>query len=295
MRILVTGAFGFTGRHFIAQAQKQGHECVALSNKEHLEFVGIKTIVSDLTDKEALVTRLKTEQFDAVVHLAAISFVAHGNINEIYDTNLIGTINLVDVVNQLSSKPVHFVIASSGNIYGNAKQLPIVEESEFNPANDYAASKCAMEMALKVRSHNTMITVVRPFNYTGAGQAEHFLIPKIVAAFNRGDTSIELGNLDVSRDFTDVRDLVTAYLALLETRQEGIFNVCSGEATSLTDIVKMCEKLSGRSIEVTVNPAFVRSNEVKVLYGDDRKLRRAIGDYRKYCIEETLAWMLLEQ
>ncbi|WP_462159424.1 NAD-dependent epimerase/dehydratase family protein [Pseudoalteromonas sp. GB56] len=292
MRILVTGASGFTGRHFIAHAKSQGHECVALSNSQRSEAEQVHTVYANLTDKTSIQEALKGQAFDAVVHLAAISFVAHGDIDEIYATNLLGTTNLIDVVNEVSQKPTHFLVASSGNIYGNTQQLPITEENKFNPANDYAASKCAMEMALKVRSQSTKITIVRPFNYTGLGQAEHFLIPKIVKAFKQRQDELELGNLDVSRDFSDVRDVVSAYLALLEQGHQGTFNVCSGRAVALSQVLELCEKLTGRKMGVFVNPAFVRSNEVKTLYGDDSNLRNAIGEYRRYDLEQTLEWMI---
>lgn len=293
MRILVTGASGFTGRHFITQAQLLGHECVALSsNRKGNKLKHISTLYANLTDKVSLERALGNEEFDAIVHLAAISFVAHGDIDEIYTTNLLGTTNLIDVVNEVSQKPAHFLVASSGNIYGNTQQLPISEENEFNPVNDYAASKCAMEMALKVRSQSTNITVVRPFNYTGLGQADHFLIPKIVKAFKQRQDELELGNLDVSRDFSDVRDVVSAYLALLEQGHQGTFNVCSGRAVALSQVLKLCEELSGRKMKVVVNPNFVRSNEIKTLFGDDSKLRDAIGEYRRYDLKQTLEWMI---
>ncbi|AIY64606.1 GDP-mannose 4,6-dehydratase [Pseudoalteromonas piratica] len=292
MRILVTGASGFTGRHFIALAKARGHECVALSNSMRSAHDEELTLYANLTDKASLLRVLEGQRFDAVVHLAAISFVAHGDIDEIYTTNLLGTTNLIDAVNSISDNSIHFLIASSGNIYGNTQQLPITEENEFNPANDYAASKCAMEMALKVRSQSTKVTIVRPFNYTGLGQAEHFLIPKIVKAFKQNKDELELGNLDVSRDFSDVRDVVSAYLTLIEKGHQGTFNVCCGRAVSLSQILAFCERVSGRKMKVAVNPDFVRSNEVKVLYGDDSKLRSVIGEYRKYGIEQTLEWMI---
>ena len=292
MRILVTGASGFTGRYFIANAISADHECIALSNRQVGLDARVKTVIANLTDKASLIAALEGEKFDAVVHLAAISFVAHGDIDEIYATNLLGTTNLIDVVTEFTKNPVHFLIASSGNIYGNTQRLPITEQNGFSPVNDYAASKCAMEMAVKVRSQNTKITVVRPFNYTGVGQAEYFLIPKIVKAFKENKDMIELGNLDVARDFSDIRDVVSAYLKLIEQGCEGTFNLCSGRPVSLSSVLALCEKLSGRKLKVTVNPDFVRSNEVKLLYGDDSKLKEAVGDYRAYDFEQTLEWMI---
>ncbi len=291
MRILLTGASGFTGRHFLDGAKALGHTCIALSQSGR-PIEGIETLHADLKDKESLTHALEGKYFDAVVHLAAISFVAHGDIQEIYETNLLGTINLIDVLAALPAPPKRYLVASSGNIYGNTDILPINEESKYNPANDYAASKCAMELALTPRSASLDITIVRPFNYTGVGQAEHFLVPKIVSAFKRKDASIQLGNLDVSRDFSDVRDVVEAYLRLLETEESATYNVCSGKAISLFDVIRTCEKITGHKMKVNVNPAFVRENEVKILYGAPDKLENVIGFYRRFDIENTLEWML---
>lgn len=289
MRILVTGATGFTGRHFINIAEAAGHQCVALGTAAANET---RSLHVDITDKSALDRALRGLQFDAVVHLAAMSFVAHGKIDEIYSTNVIGTANLFDVVEKNATQPVHFLMASSGNIYGNTNVLPITENSPFNPANDYAASKCAMEMALKVRSQDSSITIVRPFNYTGSGQAGYFLVPKIVNACLAKQEELELGNLDVARDFSDVRDVVQAYLRLLEKKVTGTFNICSGNAVPLSEIIETCSRITGNNLKVKVNKNFVRNNEVKILYGSDEALRSKIGDYRQFQLVDTLSWML---
>ncbi|APD87555.1 hypothetical protein BM527_16470 [Alteromonas sp. Mex14] len=289
MKILVTGASGFTGRHFIELAEHRGHECIALSSGQNSD---VGELQADVSDKDSLVTALRGVEIDAVVHLAAISFVAHGDIAEIYSTNTVGTANLIDVIQDNAIKPVHYLVASSGNIYGNANILPITEDTPFNPANDYAASKCAMEMALNARSNDCAITIARPFNYTGKGQAEHFLVPKIVKAFKSKQGEIELGNLDVARDFSDVRDVVNAYLKLLEAKVTGTFNICSGKAVPLSQVLQFTEALTGHKLNVRVNQSLVRSNEVKTLYGSDDKLQQAIGSYRHHNLENTLAWML---
>lgn len=289
MNILVTGAAGFTGRYFIELAEHSGHNCISLG---HECSSGKGSLQADISDKQSLIAALRGVQVDAVVHLAAISFVAHGNIEEIYSTNTVGTANLIDVIQDNAIKPVHYLIASSGNIYGNANALPITEEAPYNPANDYAASKCAMEMALKVRAQNCDIAIVRPFNYTGKGQAEHFLVPKIVKAFKNRQSEVELGNLDVARDFSDVRDVVRAYLQLLEQKVTGTFNICSGTAVPLSEVLRSCEEITGHTLNVRVNKSLVRSNEVKTLYGSERRLQEVIGNYRRYNINNTLSWML---
>jgi nucleoside-diphosphate-sugar epimerase len=137
------------------------------------------------------------------------------------------------------------------------------------------------------------ITVVRPFNYTGVGQSEAFLLPKIVAHFKRGDSVIELGNLDVWRDFGDVRSVAEAYRRLIQVGAAGVtVNVCSGRVHSLREVISMIEELAGRSIELRVNPAFVRANEVRTLQGSADRLRSIIGEWKNPPLRETLAWMM---
>ena len=137
--------------------------------------------------------------------------------------------------------------------------------------------------------------IVRPFNYTGVGQDEKFLIPKIVSHFRDKKAAIELGNLEVWRDFGDVRTVANAYRQLLEKCPIGdTINICTGQTHTLREIIALCEKITGHSIEIQVNPEFVRANEVRVLAGDNTRLTAAIGDRQACSIEETLRWMLQE-
>lgn len=300
--LLVTGAAGFTGRYLMTAATKLGYRCVAVVQSPLLEplVVGGQPIaveVCDLTDRQVVMALVQRVQPDYVVHLAAISFVAHGVLQDIYLTNVVGTANLMDALQQHASTLKKVLVASSGNVYGNSQALPITETTSLAPVNDYAVSKVAMEYALSLRSKDLPLIITRPFNYTGVGQAEHFLIPKIVHAFAQRQPTIELGNLDVARDFTDVRDLVHAYLLLLASDAVGeLFNICSGKAVPLLEVVEHLNALAGYRIDVQVNPAFVRANEIKTLYGSDAKLRCVIGDYRQFAdLQQTLAWMLATQ
>jgi GDP-6-deoxy-D-talose 4-dehydrogenase len=136
------------------------------------------------------------------------------------------------------------------------------------------------------------IVLVRPFNYTGPGQAPHFLLPKIVDHFRRGAEEIELGNLDVARDFSDVRTVVAAYRRLIERVPAGeTFNVCSGKAVSLEEVLALMADIAGYRIRVRVNLAFVRENEVKRLRGSNAKLVETIGTLDTIPLEQTLRWM----
>lgn len=291
--ILITGASGFTGRHFITLANSLGFECVALNHKASDSVVGCtKVIVADLSDKAQLKEKLVDVNPDYVVHLAAVSFVAHGDVGNIYNTNTVGTINLLDCLIELGISLKKVLIASSGNVYGNNEDLPINECMAPTPVNDYAISKYSMELAAELRFEKLPLVIVRPFNYTGVGQAEHFLIPKIVNAFKANQQTIELGNLDVARDFSDVRDVVNSYVKLLKSPTcSERFNICTGKSTSLLSVISMLNKLAGYKIIVNVNPNFVRDNEIKELYGTNKKLTSTVGQYISYDFEDTLKWM----
>lgn len=289
-RTLVTGLGGFTGRYLQPLLEQHGHEVHGIVAAK--EPQAARAYPVDLMDAEGLAEVVRRVQPRQVVHLAAISFVAHGDAAEIYGTNIVGTRNLLRALAALPQPPASVLLASSANIYGNATREPIDESCPFQPANDYAVSKCAMEQMAALWADKLPLTIVRPFNYTGVGQAAHFLIPKIVQAFRRRLPQIELGNTDVERDFSDVRDVVEAYRRLIELSPRGVFNVCSGRATALGEVVATAQQLSGHSIEVRVNPEFVRANEVKRLRGSSEKLDAAIGTWPKRSMRETLRWML---
>lgn len=279
MKILVTGADGFTGRHFVREAQVQGHDVVELR--------------ADLRDVAALSSEVAMVQPEAVVHLAAISFVGHAKDVDFYDVNVIGTLNLLDALAALVHTPSRVLLASSANVYGNCERSPITEDQAPAPRNHYAMSKVAMEYLARTRMNRLPLVLARPFNYTGQGQNLSFVIPKLVDHFARKADMVELGNLDVEREFNDVRFVCDAYLRLLASGQPGeTYNVCSGRAVTLRSILELLPRLSGHSLQVAVNPAFVRAHEVHRLCGDPGKLLASIGPLEQPSLEDTLRWML---
>ncbi|ALN62947.1 NAD dependent epimerase/dehydratase family protein [Lysobacter antibioticus] len=245
----------------------------------------------DLLDRPAVQKALESLNPSVVVHLAAISFVAHGDADAIYRVNIVGTRNLLEALAALERKPARVLLVSSANIYGNAGGV-VAEDTLAQPQNDYAVSKLAMEHMAQLWSERLPITIVRPFNYTGVGQADKFLLPKIVDHFRRKASVMELGNLDVSRDFNDVRNVAQMYRRLLAVDAAGeIFNVCSGRQYSLREVVAIMEDISGHRLEVRVNPAFVRVNEVRELRGNPDKLASHIGVLPEFSLRATLSWM----
>lgn len=293
--LLITGIEGFTGRYLVDLAKSAGFHVVGTLFK--LPDSGdypADGYACDLTDPSAISRLIKSLQPDAVVHLAGISSVTHGNVDAIYRTNILGTRNLLQALVENGINPKTVLLASSASIYGNAKSGSLDESTPPAPANDYAVSKLAMEYMAKMYADRLNINIVRPFNYTGVGQSTDFLIPKIVDHVRRKASAIELGNLDIARDFSDVRMVVAYYLKLLQNPQASgsIFNVCSGKAYTLNEVLDIARQISGHDFEVRVNPAFVRANEVKVLLGDKSSLDSKVGEARAIPLEETLRWML---
>lgn len=292
-RALITGLRGFTGDYLARELEAQGYEIYGTAFGD--EESGERVFHVDMCDRAALQNVVEQVEPDVVAHLAAISFVAHGNVEDIYRINIMGTRNLLEALSSLRRKPHCVLVASSANVYGNSQEGVIAETQAPLPANDYAISKLAMEHVARLWMDKLPIVITRPFNYSGVGQADKFLIPKIIHHFKNKIKVIELGNIDVARDFNDVRFVAKAYAQLLQTAPKGeIYNICSGTSYTLREVIALAEKLSGYKITVKVNPAFVRANEVRILQGDGSKLAAILGDVTTYTLEETLAWMLFE-
>lgn len=290
-RALITGISGFTGRYVAAQLVEAGYEVVGLTHSGDEATSNVYPV--DLCDRDAVVALVSGMELDAVVHLAAISFVAHGDAEAIYRVNVVGTRNLLEALDRAPTTPRVVVLASSANIYGNATVEPITEDTPPAPANDYAVSKLAMEYMARLWTDRLPIVITRPFNYTGVGQGRQFLVPKIVGHYAERAAEIELGNTDVVRDFLDVRDVARLYRLVVEHAPIGAtLNLCSGMGHSLQDVIDVIGELAGYRINVRVNPAFVRANEVKRLVGSPHRVHGMAGGFSGRPLVETLAWMM---
>lgn len=291
-RALITGLRGFTGYYMAQELTAAGYRVYGTVMPG--EELGPDIFEVDLCDREAVARVVDQVQPDVVAHLAGIAFVAHTDFELIYRVNVVGTRNLLEALAAGKHRPTSVLLASSANIYGNAS-VPVIDENvPPAPANDYAVSKLAMEYMARLWMDKLPITIARPFNYTGRGQAENFLLPKIVSHFRRNERRIELGNLAIARDFSDVRMVARAYRRLLAVAPAGeAFNVCSGSSHSLANLIDMMSEIAGYHIDVHVNPAFVRANDVLTLSGSNSKLTAVIGQLDPTPLSETLRWMYL--
>ncbi len=296
--VLITGVAGFTGRYVADLMRQVGYAVSGLVHQNAAagttqEGTGV-LYPCDLSDASGLIRVLEKAKPDYVVHLAGVAFAAHNDIEAFYKTNVVGTRNLLDALVQTKMPVQSVIVASSANIYGQTEKASLDEETPPAPTNDYGISKLASEHVARLYSDRLPIIVTRPFNYTGVGQAEQFLIPKIVSHVRRRVPVIELGNLDVARDFSDVRDIALAYQLLLECPQAigQTVNLCSGRAYSLRDVLTLSAEISGFSIEVRVNPAFVRHGEAKLLVGSRTRCESLIGSLPLHPLADTLRWML---
>lgn len=298
MRVAVTGADGFVGRWLGRELAAAGHEVVGASGG-----------APDVTDASALGTWLAGARPAAVVHLAAIAFgpAAAADPGAAFAVNVGGTINLLEAARRLSPMPV-VLIPSSGEVYGRPAtgELPLREDAPLRPAGPYALSKAAQEasgLAAHAR-HGLPVVVTRAFNHTGPGQRTEFVVPAIaarVAAVAEGRAlTVPIGNLDVARDFLDVRDVVRAYRLLLEgwgagaVRSGTVVNVSSGRAVTIRRIVEALCHAAGVEAPVVVDPGLVRPDEAPEVRGDAGALMALTGWRPEIPIERTLADVLAE-
>lgn len=274
-KVLIFGGEGFTGIHLVKYLQNFDYD--------------VYTSSCDITDFDALLLEIKEINPNFIINLAAISFVGHGKKEDFYKINTIGAINILDVLLKLELNPQKVVLVSSATVYGNQGQELLDESLCPKPTNHYGASKLAMENLSCEYFDKLNIVITRPFNYTGCGQEEHFLIPKIVKHFKNKKGVIELGNIDVSREFNDIEFVCEVYekLLTLSVKSE-IVNICSNRAIKLLDVISLMKEISKHDIEVEVNPAFVRANEIKILTGNPKKLFDLLGSIEQIFLKDTL-------
>ena len=289
--VLITGISGFTGIHLEAMMSQLGYSVFGTTssksaNKNHFQC--------DILNKKDLYNIVSSVKPNFVVHLAAISYVASENINLIYETNVVGTLNLLECLDELNLDIKKVLLASSAAVYGNVEG-ELDEEMCPKPVNHYGNSKLVMENMAKNYFDKFKIIIVRPFNYTGIGQNKRFLIPKIVDHFKNKSKIISLGNLHTFREYNNVNNFSSIYIELLQSNcSSEVVNVCSGKTYSINNILTMMSEIANHNIEVEINPLFIRKNEITELKGSTQKLIRILGHSVNYMeMKRTLTSMYL--
>lgn len=288
-RLLVTGASGFVGNH-VAQAVADGRFGPA-------RMVAWPKI--DLRDGPAVVEAVAEAAPDMVIHLAAQSFVPRSfeDPEETLAINLIGTLHLLQGL-KAASFTGRLLFVSSGDVYGQVPEdaLPVKEIHLPEPRNPYAVSKVAAEhLCLQFgRSEKLDVVIARPFNHIGPGQDARFVVPSIAGQIARvaaqgGRGAVDVGDIDTTRDFTDVRDVVSAYAYLLASGRSGeIYHVASGVERRVRDLLQsMCE-LADVEVEVRQDPARMRLAEQRRMVADTGKILADTGWVPQISIEKTL-------
>jgi GDP-4-dehydro-6-deoxy-D-mannose reductase len=298
MRVLITGSGGFVGTHLVAVLRARGHEVVKSDHR-----AGDDVLAVDVTDPLVVRGAVELARPDAIAHLAAQAFVPASleDPDRTFAINAGGTLHLLDAVRDAvaaGAPSPRVLVASSADVYGAqpADAYPLRETTAPRPRNPYAASKVAAEALAfaYARSFDVDAVVTRAFNHIGPGQDERFALAAFAQQLARiatgGDPLVLVGDLEASRDFLDVRDVCEAYALLLEGGGERgeIYNVCSGTATTMKELLRRLVLLARVPVEVREDPARMRPADVPVSVGDASKLRRATGWAPRIALAQTL-------
>lgn len=292
-KIFLTGIDSFTGKHLGAYLTGQGYAVCGASRRVSDPDNGIYQC--DITAKDEVEKAVARAQPDHVIHLAGISHARHENAEDYYRVNTLGTEWLLSAIARHAPAVKKVIVASTAAVYGGHAGEFLDESLCPQPDSHYGISKLAAEHVARRFSDRLPVIIARPFNYVGPGQPLHFVIPKIVGHFRRGDGVIELGNVDVVREFNDVRVACQAYAGLLRAGKSGeTVNLCTGRGVTLSRVVRTLEEISGRAVEIRINPEFVRRNEQPRLVGSPEKLNGMIGALPDIPLEQTLQSMIGE-
>jgi GDP-4-dehydro-6-deoxy-D-mannose reductase len=279
-RLLVTGRWGFVG-------ETLAH---ALANSAHGQRWALADVAADfdLRDMVATTRLIESTRPDAVIHLAAQSAVPESfrDPETTFEINLVGTLHLLQALDAVGFRG-RLLYVGTGEVYGLVpeSELPVAETRVPRPRNPYAVSKLAAEsLCWQWHVSNSMdVVLARPFNHIGAGQSDRFAVSDFahqVAEIKHGRRPpiIRVGNLDVTRDFTDVRDVIEAYFALLLRGEAGeVYNVCSGTEHSLRSLLEGLIAQGGVDVQIEVEGARLRSTEQPRMCGDSSKIGLATG------------------
>ena len=315
-KIAITGVSGFVAGHFIDYLYNNNIECEILGLDrgtpkidfgKYADKIDIHFSIVDLMDKDALKTLIENFNPDYVLHLAAFSSVAYSwkYPTESFMNNSNIFLNLIDAVREVDPSCRVLSVGSSEE-YGNVTraELPLKESQRTNPVSPYAVARVSQELMSKVyvKAYDMNLIMTRSFNHIGPRQDDRFVIPsfikRIIDIKNSGknEGEIETGDTTIIRDFVDVRDVVRAYYMLLTEGTPGeIYNICSGNAYKLSDIIDCIADEVGVKVNTRVNPEFVRPDDNREIVGSAYKIESELGWKPEIDIKDTLKDMIAER
>lgn len=294
-RVLITGASGFIGQFVLKEMLKnEDIDFFAIDTRKIPNISTEKQELVSLLDKEKLMEIIKRYKPNIIIHLAAIALVTHDNVGEIYNVNVQGTENLLEVTQEYCDKGTRVILASTAGVYGNQKVEKYKEDLSYNPANNYSYSKMITEYLGKRYKDDLEIVTIRPFNIIGVGQSENFLIPKLVEHFANRKEKLSVGNISSFRDYVDVEYCaeVIMELVLREKIDFDILNICSGIPTSGEMILQLLQEMTSFKPEIEISKNFVRKNEVWRMIGDTTRLSEFMNGKKSQSVKDILLKML---
>jgi len=281
--VMVTGSHGFVGRKLVKRFKDYGVEVIAVDIKNGIDILRLESFAD-------------IKRVDIVVHLAAKTFVpdAFANPAEIYKSNIIGTINILEYCRLKSIKEM---IYTSSYVYGTPEYLPVNEEHKTNIQNPYGRSKLIGEMICMgyFNDYGVVPVIFRPFNIFGAGQAENFLIPSIIKQTLSNDETIIVRDLSPKRDYIYIDDVIDAYMYAIfnyTSNNPEVFNVGYGKSFSVKEIINKIQKIAATDKRV-VSMGESRKNEIPDCVADITKLKKHFKWIPQYNIEEGLKQTVL--
>ena len=313
---LVTGADGFVGQHLVDQLLEAGEEVLGavrrlppkLTTLSPENAQRVKWLSFELSDRNSVREALRGSYVDRIFHLAGLSSPAKSRQDPVstFEINAVGTLFLLEELAQIRSESgfdPKIIISGSAQVYGSAaaRHRPLIEASPLEPINPYGASKLAQEM-LALQYHRVRalsVVVTRGFNHTGPGQRTDFVAPQLAARIKRvmrqgGSGIVEVANAAFRRDFTDVRDVARAY-RLLAQRGEvgGVYNVCSGRAYAIRELLAMLAEIAGVDVEVVeVDGDPAPGGDILEVVGSCRRLAEATGWTAEIDLRQSLRDLL---
>ena len=303
LKALVTGASGFVGQAMSRKLLESNIETLGISRSS--SFVnGQKNddFICDILDKSKLKKIINAFKPNLVLHLAGPAFIPNSfdKPQETYDVIFQGTLNLLETLRGLESdSKVLFV--SSADVYGSNTKKVLAETEPYEPLNPYSSAKACSELLCKQfsRSYGLHVVIARPFNHTGPGQSKEFVCSNFASQIASMDAKkknkLITGNIDVKRDFLDVRDVVDAYYELLQKATPGeVYNVCSGKAISIREVIQILFKQTNLDkYEIIIDPKKLRKNDISIRIGNNKKIFEKTGWVPRISIEKTMQDLLI--